>query len=135
VPASLALVPSPPHFVLRACVPARGRLQDECRASIRRVGGMEIPLNMFLFQEAQRLDAVVRKVHATLASVQAAIRGEVVLTSDLASVMNDLYDAKVRTRVWAMGGVLGRHEWSVHPTRARSQRHPMAPPPHPPPAT
>ena len=39
---------------------------------------------------------VAGQVHATLTSVQQAIRGEVVLTSELAQVMNDVYDAKVR---------------------------------------
>ena len=36
--------------------------QDDCRVSLRRSGGLELPLNTFLFQEMQRLDFVIRKV-------------------------------------------------------------------------
>ena len=64
---------------------------------LRKLGGMEFPLNIFLYQEIQRLQKVLTKVRLMLVAMQQAIRGEVVMTQELVEAMGDVFDAKVRT--------------------------------------
>ena len=69
--------------------------EDEYKVALRKLGGMDVPLNIFLFQEIQRLQRVIQKVRDTLTIMQQAIRGEVVMTSELLHALDDIYDAKV----------------------------------------
>jgi dynein heavy chain len=78
----------PPDFV-----------EEEYRARIRRLGGLAEPMNIFLYQEIQRFQAVIGRVRAMLTSMQQAIRGEVVMTSELLQSMTDMFDARV-PRPW-----------------------------------
>ena len=55
---------------------------------LRKLGGMDVPLNIFLFQEIQRLQRVIEKVRGTLTIMQQAIRGEVVMTSELLGALD-----------------------------------------------
>ena len=70
-------------------------LEEEYRIAIRRLGGLAEPINIFLYQEVQRLQAVIARVRAQLLAMQLAIKGEVVMTAELLSAMNDLFDARV----------------------------------------
>merc|ERR1719230_2073679 len=54
--------------------------EDDYKARINKLGGHSIPLNIFLFQEIQRLQAVLLKVTNMLLNVRLAINGEVVMT-------------------------------------------------------
>ena len=68
--------------------------EDEYKARINKLGGQSIPLNIFLFQEIQRLQAVLLKVTNMLHAVKLAINGEVVMTEELQDCLDDMFDAK-----------------------------------------
>ncbi|KAL7522596.1 hypothetical protein ACHAWX_007291 [Stephanocyclus meneghinianus] len=69
--------------------------EDSYKAQIRKLGGMAIPMNIFLFQEIQRLQNVIAKVRSTLSQLQLAINGEVVMTSELQETLDSIFDARV----------------------------------------
>jgi dynein heavy chain len=70
-------------------------IEDEYRAKIKKLGGMIVPMNIFLFQEIQRLQTVIAKVRFTLTQLKLAITGEVVMTSELQDTLDSMFDAKV----------------------------------------
>jgi dynein heavy chain len=70
-------------------------VQDAYVNQINKLGGLDIPLNVFLFQEVQRLQVVISIVRLTLSVLMQAIRGEVVMTARLMDSMNALFDARV----------------------------------------
>merc|ERR1712196_66944 len=57
----------------------------------------EKPLNIFLFQEIQRLQRVIGKVRFILKQLQLVIKGEVVMTEELQQTLDAMFDAKVPT--------------------------------------
>lgn len=69
-------------------------VEDEYKAKIRKLGGMTIPMNIFLYQEIQRLQAVIAKVRFTLTQLQLAIKGEVVMTAELQETLDSIFDAR-----------------------------------------
>lgn len=69
--------------------------EDDYIRKIRQLGGLQKPLNIFLFQEIQRLQQVIKTVRHVLTQMQLAIKGEVVLTSELQESMANLFEAKV----------------------------------------
>ena len=70
-------------------------IEDEYKAKIRKLGGMTIPMNIFLFQEIQRFQSVLVKVRFTLSQLQLAIKGEVVMTAELQETLDSIFDARV----------------------------------------
>jgi dynein heavy chain len=72
----------PPDFVV-----------DEYMKKIRSLGGLDIPLNVVLFQEIQRLQRVIHKVRVTLKAMRQAIDGEVVMTQELLTNIGELFNA------------------------------------------
>lgn len=70
-------------------------VEDEYRLKIKKLGGLTVPLNIFLFQEVQRFQDVISKVRFTLTQLQLAINGEVVMTSELQDILDSIFDAKV----------------------------------------
>ena len=74
-------------------------IEDEYEESIANMGGYGIPLNIFLFQEVQRLQMAITNVRNTLSIVLQAIRGEVVVTSEIMESINAVFDARV-PRSW-----------------------------------
>eukprot|EP00937_MAST-01D_sp_MAST-1D-sp2_P001010 g1010.t1 len=58
-------------------------------------GGLSVPLNIFLYQELQRMKAVVHAVRVTLEQLQLAVQGEVVMTAELQDAFNALVESKV----------------------------------------
>lgn len=71
--------------------------EDDYKAKIQRLGGLAIPLNIFLFQEIQRLQNVLSKVGFMLTQLRLAINGEVVMTEELQACLDAIFDAKVPT--------------------------------------
>merc|ERR1719386_25961 len=61
--------------------------------------GFAAPLNIFLFQELQRLQNIIRIVRSNLNSLAMAIDGTVVMTPDLLEDLNSVFDARV-PRKW-----------------------------------
>jgi dynein heavy chain len=74
-------------------------IPDDYKLKIRALGGMKKPLNIFLYQEVERLQKVIHRVRFMLNSLQQAVRGEVVLTAELQSTIISMYDARV-PHVW-----------------------------------
>ncbi|EJK46835.1 hypothetical protein THAOC_34479 [Thalassiosira oceanica] len=70
-------------------------IEDEYKAKIRKLGGMTVPMNIFLFQEIQRFQNVLAKVRFTLSQLQLAIKGEVVMTAELQETLDSMFDARV----------------------------------------
>lgn len=79
-------------------------VEEDYRQKLRKLGGMEVPLNIFLYQEIQRLQKVLTKIRNMLIAMQQAIRGEVVMTQELVEAMGDVFDAKVpNSWIWTPG--------------------------------
>jgi dynein heavy chain len=74
-------------------------VEEDYRAKIQKLGGLTIPLNIFLYQEIQRLQAVLFKVSNMLQQLILAIKGEVVMTEELQLCLQAIYDARV-PRMW-----------------------------------
>ena len=70
-------------------------IEDDFLERINGMGGLAIPLNIFLFQELQRLQMVIHKARATLGGMMQAIRGEIVLSAEIADAINAVFDAFV----------------------------------------
>jgi len=60
--------------------------------------GFAAPLNIFLFQELQRLQNIINIVRTNLHNVASAIDGTVVMTTDLLEDLNSIYDSRVPKR-------------------------------------
>jgi len=59
--------------------------------------GFAAPLNIFLFQELQRLQRIIAIVRNVLTNLGLAIDGNVVMTPELLAALNCVFDAKVPT--------------------------------------
>merc|ERR1719284_1098399 len=60
--------------------------------------GFLAPLNIFLFQELQRLQNIIRIVRTNLKNLAMAIDGTVVMTQDLLEDLNSVFDARVPSK-------------------------------------
>jgi dynein heavy chain len=61
--------------------------------------GFQAPLNIFMFQEIQRIQRVIGIVRTNLSSLVMAIDGTVVMTPELMDDLNMIYDARI-PRSW-----------------------------------
>lgn len=68
--------------------------EDDYKAKIQKLGGLSVPLNIFLFQEIQRFQAVLLLISNMLKQLRLAINGEVVMTETLQNCLDDMFDAK-----------------------------------------
>ena len=74
---------------LRERTPAEFRFDVYMRA-IRKQGGLDIPMNVFLYQEVQRFASVQKLVKDGLLAVQLAIKGEVTMTQAILVSINQV---------------------------------------------
>ena len=74
-------------------------VEEEYVVRINKLGGLAIPLNIFLYQEIQRLQAVISKVSFMLKQLKLAINGEVVMTEVLQECLDMMFNAKP-PRTW-----------------------------------
>jgi len=72
-------------------------IEDDYKFKIQKLGGLTIPLNIFLFQEIQRLQNVILKTRTMSTELQQAIRGEIVMTQELADSLQSIFEAKPPT--------------------------------------
>ena len=80
-------------------------VEEEYIENINEQGGMGIPLNIFLFQELQRLQSVIANVRFSLTFMMQAIRGEVTITNAVQEAIGRIYDARVpKTWTHSAGG-------------------------------
>ena len=71
--------------------------EDDYKAKIQKLGGLSVPLNIFLYQEIQRLQNVLAKVGFMLTQIRLAINGEVVMTEEYQACIDAIFNAKVPT--------------------------------------
>jgi dynein heavy chain len=83
---------------LRERTPAEFRYDVYMRA-IRKQGGLDVPMNVFLYQEVQRFAGIQKLVRDDLLAVQLAIKGEVTMTQAILVSINELFAAQV-PNVW-----------------------------------
>lgn len=75
-------------------------VEEEFKSKIQKLPGqMKAPMNIFLYQEIQRLQAVLSKVTFMLQQLRLAINGEVVMTEALQQCLDAIFNAKV-PRSW-----------------------------------
>ena len=84
--------------------------EDRVKSKMRSIGGMDLPLNIFLFQEIRVVSVVIDKVRHELAQLQLAIDGEVVMTDEYATIIGELYNAKV-PRTWMFDATGVEYSW------------------------
>jgi len=68
--------------------------------------GMSVPLNIFLFQEAQRMKKVMSIVKKTLRDIDDAVSGQIIMTPDIVNAIDSIFDGKVP------------HSWVYDPSKA-----------------
>jgi dynein heavy chain len=104
--------------------------QDEVRKNIdEKLGGLQKSLNIFLYQEIERLQKLITCVRKTLVELKLAIDGTIIMSEELSDALNSLFDARVpktwRQLSWysaTLGSwfaeLLGRHQqlynWMMH---------------------
>eukprot|EP01016_Furgasonia_blochmanni_P034142 TRINITY_DN3649_c0_g3_i3.p1 TRINITY_DN3649_c0_g3~~TRINITY_DN3649_c0_g3_i3.p1 ORF type:complete len:391 (-),score=171.77 TRINITY_DN3649_c0_g3_i3:593-1705(-) len=57
--------------------------------------GPTVPLNIFLYQEIQRMQRVIGLVKKTLVDIKLAVEGQIIMTPSILEAINSLYDAKI----------------------------------------
>lgn len=67
-------------------LPGPKQLQDK---------GLSVPLNIFLYQEIQRMQRVIGFVRKTCSDVIEAIDGQIIMTPNILECINAMFDAKV----------------------------------------
>jgi len=72
--------------------------------------GFGAPLNIFLFQELQRLQNIIAIVRSNLHNVASAIDGTVVMTTDLLEDLHSIFDSRVPKR-WTYDASGGEISW------------------------
>ncbi|GMH97336.1 hypothetical protein TrST_g8180 [Triparma strigata] len=70
-------------------------VEDVYMEQIAKMGGLGIPLNIFLMQEVQRFNGVLSNVKSSMSGIIQAIRGEVVTTDLILAGINSIFDARV----------------------------------------
>jgi dynein heavy chain len=87
-------------------------IEEEYKLKINKLGGLSVPLNIFLYQEIQRLQAVYAKIKSMLKQLRLAVNGEVVMTEDLKLCIDSMYDAKV-PRSWLFTVAGDEFSWII----------------------
>lgn len=64
------------------------------RDALHRMGAL-LPMNIFLRQEIDRLQKVIRAVQTTLVNVKLAIDGTIVMSHNLRMSLDAMYDARI----------------------------------------
>jgi dynein heavy chain len=82
----------PPDFVEEVFRAQVGKLRGAPNVQDK---GLAAPLNIFLFQELQRLQRIIGIVRGNLNSITAAIDGTVVMTTELQQDLSMIFDARV----------------------------------------
>jgi dynein heavy chain len=65
------------------------------RNQLKELGGKAKPLNVTLSQEVERVQMVLVKIRKTLADLKLAIAGTIIMSPELATALNCLFDARI----------------------------------------
>jgi len=79
---------------------------------VKKIPGFSIPLNVFLFQEIECLDRVIRIVRATLRDLKLAIKGEIIMTPQLQEALDSVSTAKPPTH-WFTDASGAEFAWTL----------------------
>lgn len=79
-----------------------GYVDAEVKELVRRlhhkglgVSGFSVPLNIFLYQEICRMDNIIGIVKKSLSDIGLAIEGTIIMTDDIFTAIDNVFDAKV----------------------------------------
>lgn len=64
------------------------------KEALQRMGAL-LPMNIFLRQEIDRIQRVIRVVRSTLCDLKLAIDGTIVMSQGLRSSLDAMYDARI----------------------------------------
>ena len=87
-------------------------VEEEYRVRLNKLGGLSVPLNIFLYQEIQRLQKVMAKVSFMLKQLKLAINGEVVMTEELQNCLDAIFSASV-PKVWLFTVAGDEFSWNI----------------------
>lgn len=60
--------------------------------------GALLPMNIFLRQEIDRIQKVIKEVRSTLSDLKLAIEGTIVMSQNLRTSLDAMYDARIPER-------------------------------------
>ncbi|KAG0695295.1 Dynein heavy chain 8, axonemal [Chionoecetes opilio] len=69
-------------------------IQHEIREALQRMGAI-LPMNIFLRQELDRMQRVLKVVRQTLQDLHLAIEGTIIMSTSLRDMLDAMYDARV----------------------------------------
>ncbi|XP_017781875.1 PREDICTED: dynein heavy chain 5, axonemal [Nicrophorus vespilloides] len=69
----------------------------EVKEALQRMGPL-LPMNIFLRQEVDRIQNVIKEVHSTLSDLKLAIDGTIVMSQSLRTALDAMYDARIPER-------------------------------------
>ncbi|XP_050711756.1 dynein axonemal heavy chain 5-like isoform X2 [Eriocheir sinensis] len=72
-------------------------IQHEIREALQRMGAI-LPMNIFLRQELDRMQKVLKVVRKTLQDLHLAIEGTIIMSTSLKDMLDAMYDARVPER-------------------------------------
>lgn len=72
--------------------------------------GRDVPLNIFLFQEIQRMQIIIGLVRKTLSDTIYAIDGQIIMTPNILDAINAIADARVPS-VWLYDATGAEISW------------------------
>ena len=87
-------------------------VEEEYRVRLNKLGGLSVPLNIFLYQEIQRLQNVMAKVSFMLKQLKLAINGEVVMTEELQNCLDAIFSATV-PKMWLFTVAGDEFSWNI----------------------
>lgn len=66
----------------------------DVKEALQRMGPLQ-PMNIFLRQEIDRIQKVIKEVYTTLCNLKLAIDGTIVMSQNLREALDAMYDARI----------------------------------------
>lgn len=66
----------------------------EVKEALQRMGAL-LPMNIFLRQEIDRIQKVIKEVYSTLCDLKLAIDGTIIMSQGLRCALDAMYDARI----------------------------------------
>jgi len=96
--------------------------KSELNDKLKKLGGVEIPMNAFLIQEIRSLERVLGKVRNESLALQSAVKGSMEIRDSLFDAINDL-SANILPKSWSSSGSVGvcLSSWLRHVLKCHEQ--------------